>query len=524
MKKLGIGIHNFKMEELEGIAFLKDYKIKSFDAVKYQNMEHLPCLFILRGVKDSMKLWNGIQEIELHNLCVCFLLLIKEEDFSFVYHACKHKNVLVFLEKEGKDVFKNYLWEAVTRLVRLEQVEVGTRQLAEYEYERNRKIMDKLFSYILQKPKEVAVLLPEINQRYGTKLKEHNYEVFVINVNQYEFGGQSSQFHKQVILLALHTLRSAEELIMGFQEPYGMVGILHNKENVRNEIRKKEYKLLWRRIKNLKRTYGEFEITVSVGGMVDDIAQVSQSLEEAAFVREYYLTKGKVILFADEIKGIQQDLEHYIPKKKIKELIRLVSLGEVQQVNNWFTHFYRFVEPTFLKYPPAFTKFCWSVCNSLAQNEKIASISTYPEWKLMTIHHIIDGMDRCKKLEEVLLEICHMIKQENEDDENVAAKAIDYMKAHYMEPLNLDSIAEECGLSTSYFSRKFKEETGENYIDVLTDIRIREAQRLIRTTDLPIGEIVELVGYCDGKHFRRVFQKTTGMRPAEYRKNVKKKN
>ena len=316
MKKLGIGIHNFKMEELEGISFLQDYKIKSFNAVNHQEMEHLPCLFILRDIKDVPKLWNGIQETEFHNLCACFLLLMKEEDFSFVYQACHYKNVFVFLEKEGKEAFKNCLKKAIARLVHLEQIEVGTRQLAEYEYERNRKIMDKLFSYILQKPKEVAVLLPEINNRYGTKLKEHNYEVFVINVNQYEFGGQSSQFHKQVILLALHTLRSAEELIMGFQEPYGMVGILHNKENIRDEIRKKEYKLLWRRIKNLKRTYGEFEITVSVGGMVDDIAQVSQSLEEAAFVREYYLTKGKVILFADEIKGIQQDLEHYIPKKK----------------------------------------------------------------------------------------------------------------------------------------------------------------------------------------------------------------
>ena len=90
-----------------------------------------------------------------------------------------------------------------------------------------------------------------------------------------------------------------------------------------------------------------------------------------------------------------------------------------------------------------------------------------------------------------------------------------------MEPLNLEFIAEECGLSTSYFSRKFKEHTGENYIDVLTDIRTREAQRLLSTTDLSIGEIVEQVGYCDEKHFRRVFQKATGLRPAEYRKKIK---
>ena len=110
----------------------------------------------------------------------------------------------------------------------------------------------------------------------------------MINVNQYEFGGQSSQFHKQVILLALHTLRSAEELIMGFKEPYGMIGILHNKENIRGEARKKEYKLLWRRIKNLKRTYGKFEITVSVQNIYaflfyNDIRQI-RLLRDVRFI------------------------------------------------------------------------------------------------------------------------------------------------------------------------------------------------------------------------------------------------
>ena len=82
-------------------------------------------------------------------------------------------------------------------------------------------------------------------------------------------------------------------------------------------------------------------------------------------------------------------------------------------------------------------------------------------------------------------------------------------------------MAEECGLSTSYFSKKFKEQTGEKYIDVLTDIRIREAQRLLGTTDISVAEIVEAVGYCDDKHFRRLFHKVTGMNPLEYRKKIR---
>ena len=106
----------------------------------------------------------------------------------------------------------------------------------------------------------------------------------------------------------------------------------------------------------------------------------------------------------------------------------------------------------------------------------------------------------------------------------LAAQAIAYMKVHYAEPINLEEMAEECGLSTSYFSKKFKEQTGEKYIDVLTDIRIREAQRLLGTTDMPVAEIVEAVGYCDDKHFRRLFHKVTGMNPLEYRKKIRSGN
>lgn len=521
MKKFEIGTYNFNMKELEGVSFLEDYEIVSLNVLEYQNKESMPCLFILRNVPDSKKLWAKIREIEIHKKSVCFLLLIGQEDFELVYHACRHQNVFVFLEEEGREAFEFCLMEAVIRLRILTQIDAGTKKLAEYEYDKHQKIMDKLLNNILQKPKEVELLLPEINQRYGTKLKEHNYEAFIINVNKYELGLQSSHFNKEITLFALHTLHSAEELIMGFQEPYGVIGILHSTEKQLTETRKKEYEALWKRIMSLKRFYGEFEVTVSVGEMAENITEIKNSLEQAALVREYYMTTGKYVLFAEEIEGLQQELAQYIPKRKLKELIRFVSLGDVRHVNSWFLHFHQSIEPGFLKYPPAFTKFCWNVYIAMSENEKTAKVSDYPEWKFLMLQHVVDGFERCKKLEELLVDICYIMKKEDNDGQEIAEKAIAYMKEHYMEPLNLDFIAEECGLSTSYFSRKFKEQTGENYIDVLTDIRIREAQRLLSTTELSIGEIVEQVGYCDDKHFRRVFQKVTGLKPAEYRKKIK---
>lgn len=234
------------------------------------------------------------------------------------------------------------------------------------------------------------------------------------------------------------------------------------------------------------------------------------------------MTTGDYVLATEEMQE-PKSIDEYVPERKIKELLRYVTLGEVRHVNTWFLEFYQNVEPKFMEYPPAFAKFCWEVYRLSAQNQTEKSVAI-PEWKFFKLQHIFDGKERNRALETLLLEICHMMQQESSEDQDVAAQAIAYMKVHYAEPINLEEMAEECGLSTSYFSKKFKEQTGEKYIDVLTDIRIREAQRLLGTTDTPVAEIVEEVGYCDDKHFRRLFHKVTGMNPLEYRKKIRNEN
>ena len=123
-----------------------------------------------------------------------------------------------------------------------------------------------------------------------------------------------------------------------------------------------------------------------------------------------------------------------------------------------------------------------------------------------------------EELQILLVEMCHIVLDEADNGKEIAHRAIAYMKVHYKEPLTLEVLAEKCNLSTSYFSRKFKEQTGENYIDVLTEIRIKEAEHLLVNTRKSIIEILTEVGYCDDKHFRKVFFKHTGLTPSKYRK------
>ncbi len=529
MERLNVYLQDFSIDELKEIRCLKEYALfgQEINMTDKSNLKpDAPALFIFRNPRNSTELWKYIRSVRARKMNAAFLLLISRQDFALLYGACQNGITAVLMEPASRNEMEEQMKRCLLRIAEVTQALRDRAQLEEYEFDKQHRIMERLLFNILEKPEEVDFLLPEINKRYGTKLGESNYQAFVISVNQYELCSKTSHFLKEVTLLAIHTLRLAEEIILGYKEPYGLIGIVYYGKDVSAKEWKAEYLRLWEKTMNLQEYYGEFIVTIGVGKMVQRISEVSESLYQAAFSQEYRMTLGKYTLFADELPE-PKSLEEYVPERKLKELLRYVILGDVRHVNSWFLEFHQNIEPKFLEYPPAFAEFCWKVYRASAQiqaERNAGHIVIFPEWKFFKLQHIFDGILRNRELEILLLEICHMMQQDLQEEQDVATQAIAYMKVHYAEPINLEYMAEKCGLSTSYFSRKFKEQTGEKYIDVLTDIRVREAQRLLGITDMPVAEIVEAVGYCDDKHFRRIFRKVTGMNPLEFRKKMQKEN
>ncbi|WP_051506990.1 response regulator transcription factor [Saccharibacillus sacchari] len=93
-----------------------------------------------------------------------------------------------------------------------------------------------------------------------------------------------------------------------------------------------------------------------------------------------------------------------------------------------------------------------------------------------------------------------------------------YIREHYREELTLQDLADRFFLSREYISRRFKRELGENVFDYLANIRLERAKRLLLDSDMTVVRIAELVGYQDEKYFSRVFKKTTGHTPNEFRR------
>ena len=98
------------------------------------------------------------------------------------------------------------------------------------------------------------------------------------------------------------------------------------------------------------------------------------------------------------------------------------------------------------------------------------------------------------------------------------SEIVRFINTHYQERLTLDQLSRKFHLSPSHLSRMFKEVTGFGVNEFVNHVRIKEAQRLLRTTRCRITEIAERTGYDNVTHFGRVFKKMTGFSPSRYRK------
>lgn len=127
-------------------------------------------------------------------------------------------------------------------------------------------------------------------------------------------------------------------------------------------------------------------------------------------------------------------------------------------------------------------------------------------------------------LVQMLVYAARKMEQSTKEELSTVGKKITevvaYCNTNYTHNITLKEISNRFYISPYYFSRIFKQHTGFNFKEYLHLLRIREAQRLLKETDLKIIEIAEKIGYINITHFNRKFKLITRTSPKEYRKMV----
>lgn len=97
--------------------------------------------------------------------------------------------------------------------------------------------------------------------------------------------------------------------------------------------------------------------------------------------------------------------------------------------------------------------------------------------------------------------------------------AVAYVKNHKHEMVTMNEMAKLCHLSPSYFSRLFRRELGENFINYVNRQKMQWAKERLRSSNDSVVQIAQELGYMDSSYFISVFKKFEGTTPLVYRQH-----
>jgi two-component system response regulator YesN len=100
------------------------------------------------------------------------------------------------------------------------------------------------------------------------------------------------------------------------------------------------------------------------------------------------------------------------------------------------------------------------------------------------------------------------------------AKVEDYIRQNFRDDITLKGIAEKFYMNPVYLGQLFKKTFGIYFNDYLHNLRVEEAKKLLRRTEMKVYEIAEDVGYRDTDYFVSRFVKVVNMTPSQYKKSI----
>jgi len=138
-----------------------------------------------------------------------------------------------------------------------------------------------------------------------------------------------------------------------------------------------------------------------------------------------------------------------------------------------------------------------------------------------TYHRCIQAGVMCQILTQLVCEQDSKKGTEKSSYENIESvhDIVDFIDKNHWQPLDLDMLAKDAGISKYHFAHIFKAIMGVSPYKYLTTRRIEEAKKILKTTDMSVYSVSMMVGFKNDCHFSRMFKSITNMTPLQYRKS-----
>ncbi len=138
---------------------------------------------------------------------------------------------------------------------------------------------------------------------------------------------------------------------------------------------------------------------------------------------------------------------------------------------------------------------------------------------MINAHNTGNTLGANNLLWQVLFEISELPHRNKTISKSKVSDVISFIEKHYCDNFSSKDVEKYIGFSYKYISSIFKTETGMTIKEYQLMLRIRQAAKLLCSTDLDIAEISDKIGFYDPFYFSRIFKREKGFSPSKYRQN-----
>ncbi|NSW90033.1 MAG: response regulator transcription factor [Firmicutes bacterium] len=439
-----------------------------------------------------------------YNVCSYILKPLNEEDliklFKNIYNELEIQSKIKSKMKESGSASGNFFNGRRDEIIDYVFMKLISRDFEEEgQYEKD--LMSVGFNTRNKYFYIAAFNCSNISKNNGKKISSE--ELFQLSSKYCKQLGYQVLYLNRVFYVVAH----CENKILRRDQEYFAMGIKNHIENTLNS----EYN-------------GNYVISIGIGRVCKELLNLRDSANEAgiALNYKYYSGEGNII-FYDEIR-LNQNVS--INKSQIEAVTKELIAGILNDndgllvplLKKLFLHISSLNLLDINKLCIKCTQIYLSIVEeikkeyifitALTEEEFFNRIAKYETFKDMT-----------EEFKWVVLDLKKQIKYYNQtsDRHQFILKIKKHINENYHNNLTLDKLSRDFFINPSYLSKIFKDETGENLSDYILGVRMKNAERLLKTSNAKIQEVSKQVGYEDYRYFCTVFKKVMGVTPLQYR-------
>lgn len=369
--------------------------------------------------------------------------------------------------------------------------------------------------------------LAEINDEFNLDFKAGLFQAFIVKADVH-FESLNANVRK---LLKEKSTAVINEALLGkchccllFPTGHGIYGVLNFGEEQQKGLRRALTAVI-DELQSQNVLFDRIRVTVGLGRLCGEVGELRASVREAecALANRLVFGPGRVIDRAGEPDSGEM-LGRLVGAEVRKQLLKGVEILDVGQIHEALDR----VAELAASLPGISGKALLAAGDECVQILRfgLKNQNAVDDWSEERQVDFFQKLEMCNCQKDVFLLlrayadqlIGHVLTQRKSDNNKPVREAQKYINAHYAGAVSLESVSLQVGFNPTYFSQLFKKETGMNFLEYLTDVRIKEAKRLLADASKTIADVAADVGYSDVKHFSRVFHRIAGIQPSQYRK------